>query len=503
MINQPIMQVQNLRLKFPGESSLLFKDLSFAVSAGEKILLLGPSGCGKSTLLQVLSGLIPHSIEIPLKFDSIQLPDSWGFVFQDPDTQFCMPFVDEELAFVLENLQVSRGEMEARMGQALASVGLQIDDWHTPIQNLSQGMKQRLALASVLLLQPDVLFLDEPSALLDPEGTEQIWNSVKEAAASKTVIIVEHKIDHIASWVDRVVLFSPSGEIIADGRPDEIFVRHKQEIREYGIWYPDVWEDYIRSSNFMALMQLRQTEQENNDRSRQQPLVQLQNFTGFHGKTEKIVVSQADILPGEWITVVGENGAGKSTLLLSLMQLLQTTGLYVWQGNAVQWSKKKAELPEGLSLVFQNPEMQFVTNAVFDELSFSFQFEEKDEAHIREQVLQLMELFGLENHAHHHPYQLSMGQKRRLSVATALQQGHIILLLDEPTFGQDAKNTFIILEMLEQMRSHGTTIMMVTHDWQIVNHFATEVWTIDRGKLVERRTMARKEQDYAGMVHTR
>lgn len=482
---------------------MLFKDLSFAVSPGEKILLLGPSGCGKSTLLQVLSGLVPHSIEIPLKYDSIQLPASWGFVFQDPDTQFCMPFVDEELAFVLENLQVPRAEMEARMEQTLASVGLHIDDWHTPIQNLSQGMKQRLALASVMLLEPDVLFLDEPSALLDPEGTEQIWKSVKEAAAAKTVIIVEHKIDHIADWVDRVVLFNPSGEIIADGRPGEIFLHYKRDIREYGIWYPDVWEDYVRSPNYMALMQLRMIEQQNNAPLRQEPIVQLQDFTGYHGKMEKIHVPEADIFPGEWITVIGENGAGKSTLLLSLMQLLRTSGVYVWQGSSVQWSKRKAELPKGLSLVFQNPEMQFITNAVYDELAFTFQSEDKSKEEIHEQVMHLMGLFGLEKHAKHHPYQLSMGQKRRLSVATALQQGHMILMLDEPTFGQDAKNTFIILEMLEQMRSHGTTIMMVTHDRQIVNHFATEVWTIDRGKLTERRKMVREEHSHAGMVHTR
>ena len=109
----------NLRLKFPGEASLVFKDLSFTVSQGEKVLLLGPSGCGKSTLLQVLSGIIPHSIEVPLKYDSIQLPESWGFVFQDPDTQFCMPYVDEELAFVLENLNVPRSEMDVLIKKAL------------------------------------------------------------------------------------------------------------------------------------------------------------------------------------------------------------------------------------------------------------------------------------------------------------------------------------------------------------------------------------------------
>ncbi|HLR73964.1 MAG TPA: ABC transporter ATP-binding protein, partial [Virgibacillus sp.] len=174
--DQQAVYVKNLRLKFPGEGSLLFKDLSFTVKRGEKVLLLGPSGCGKSTLLQVLSGLIPHSIEIPLTYDAIQLPASYGFVFQDPDTQFAMPYVDEELGFVLENLQVPRQHMDKKINYALQQVGLGSLHPHTLIQHLSQGMKQRLALASVLLLEPDVLFLDEPSALLDPEGTGDIWN---------------------------------------------------------------------------------------------------------------------------------------------------------------------------------------------------------------------------------------------------------------------------------------------------------------------------------------
>lgn len=209
----------NLRLKFPGDDSLLFKDLSFSVNKGEKVLLLGPSGCGKSTLLQVASGIVPNSFELPMKAEKLELPDSWGFVFQDPDTQFCMPYVDEELAFVLENLNVPRQDMTALIVAALERVGLHLPDIHTPILELSQGMKQRLALTSVLLMEPEVLFLDEPSALLDPEGTEQIWTSIQTAAADQTVVIVEHKIEQIANWIDRVVLFTHDGKIVRMGHP--------------------------------------------------------------------------------------------------------------------------------------------------------------------------------------------------------------------------------------------------------------------------------------------
>lgn len=481
--NNHMIQVSNLRLKFPGAASLLFKDLSFSAYEGEKVLFLGPSGCGKSTLLQVLSGLIPHSIEVPIKHDSIILPETYGFVFQDPDTQFCMPYVDEELAFVLENLQVPRQDMDDQILDVLQKVGLGTIGPHTAIENLSQGMKQRLALASVLLLDPDVIFLDEPSALLDPEGTVQIWDAVKEVAGDKTVIIVEHKIDHIAEWVDRVVLFNHNGDIIADNQPKHIFEHFKQDMIEYGIWYPNVWEDYVQAEAFNSLMKSRRHIAQTDEAIEHKPIVSLQDFKGFHQKKEKIHVQEATLLPNSWVTMIGDNGAGKSTLLLALMRLIEATGTYRINGHALNLQAKKKTPPAELSLVFQNPELQFITNTVFDEIAFSLQVQKLPKKRIQQDVTRLLNTFQLHDHDKHHPYQLSIGQKRRLSVATALAHHSELLILDEPTFGQDAQNTFIMLEQLEQLRKNGTTILMVTHDMHIVKHFATDVWTIDQGHL--------------------
>jgi len=480
---QNSIEVINLRLKFPGEAALVFKDVSFSVSPGEKVLLLGPSGCGKSTLLQVMSGIIPNSFDVPLSHDAIQLPDSWGFVFQDPDTQFCMPYVDEELAFVLENLQVPREDMEQRMSDVLKRVGLGTLELHTLIERLSQGMKQRLALASVLLLEPDVLFLDEPSALLDPEGTVKIWDSVRQVATDKTVLIVEHKIDQIADWVDRVVLFNQIGDIIADGPPITTFALHQEALKQYGIWYPAVWDDYIDSATFQALLFEREKKQAA-DHTQSEALLQLENFTGHHGKESKIEVRKATIHQGSWLTVIGANGAGKSTFLLSIMHLLRTTGQYKLYGKTLDLENRKKLPPKGLSLVFQNPEMQFITNGIFDEIAFSLQNLGYNQQVIRQHITDLLSMFHLDMDKGRHPFQLSMGQKRRLSVATAVAHAPRILLLDEPTFGQDARNTFSILEKLEQLRRKGTTIIMVTHDHHIVEHFATEVWTIDKGVLI-------------------
>ncbi|MDP5274984.1 ABC transporter ATP-binding protein [Chengkuizengella axinellae] len=465
-----IANVENLRLKFAGSSSLLFKDVSSSFFEGEKVLILGPSGCGKSTLLQVLSGLIPHAIEVPIKADHITTPESWGYVFQDPDTQFCMPYVDEEIAFVLENLQTPRSEMQDKIQQYLDLVHLELDDIHTLIHTLSGGMKQRLAIASVMALQPDVLFLDEPTAMLDPESTKQIWDTIKEVARDKTVVVVEHKIDHVLDFIERIILFNEEGEIIADGSKDYIMTTYKQQLMDQGIWYPGVWKDYIKKEQKTTPIV------PNKDHE----LISVSEFTGYRGKFPKIEIEDTTVFPGEWIAIIGENGAGKSTLLHSLMQLIKTTGDYKVDGRSVDKVKK---LTNDLAFVFQNPEFQFVTNSVYDEIAYSLQIDKLDQQTIDEKVTTFLNEFRLKEQKEQHPYQLSMGQKRRLSVAAAIIKEQKIVLLDEPTFGQDAKNTFKILELIEHWRKQGTSVFMVTHSMEIVKYFSTRVWLIEEGKL--------------------
>ncbi|MFD0617725.1 ABC transporter ATP-binding protein [Paenibacillus sp. GCM10027629] len=498
---EEVLGVTGLRLKFPGEPNLQFKDLSFSVNKGQKVLLLGPSGCGKSTLLQVLCGIIPTSIEVPMQSESLRLPSSWGMLFQDPDTQFGMPFVDEELAFVMENQCVPREEMEARMKRVLAQVGLQFRDLHTPIHSLSQGMKQRLALAAVLLLEPDVLMLDEPSALLDPEGTVQIWDAIHQIAADRTLLIVEHKLDHVLELIDRVVMFDDQGQIIADGAPEMLFREEKPRLIEYGIWYPGVWDEYVASSRYRNLMDeddMYAIAQRHDDAA---PLVELRKFQGKRGKESRILIQHAEIRSGEWIALLGENGAGKSTLLLSMMQLLKTEGIYRLQGKEVQLRRGEV-LSDQLAFVFQNPELQFVTNSVAEELGLSIGMTKTDGATAADdpRVCEMLRHIQLEPERNRHPYQLSMGQKRRLSVATALIHQRPLLLLDEPTFGLDARSTFAMLEMIEAWRQRGMAIVMATHDPWIAEHFATGIWRVTEGLGVATSATTRMKRELVGSV---
>lgn len=465
------MSVTNLRLKYPGEDApLLFQGVSFSIEPGEKVLLLGPSGCGKSTLLQVLSGIVPDIVEIPLKADGIHTPSRSGYVFQDPETQFCMPYVDEEIAFVLENLQVPREEMPARIAYYLELVGLELEDTHTLVGNLSQGMKQRLAIASVLALEPEVLFLDEPTALLDEEGTEQVWETIRRISAEKTLVIVEHKISGILGFINRLIVMSPDGGLLADGTPQEVFEAYKQQMIDYGIWYPGVWDDKEMELKTTSIIQT------------SAPVMTFRDFVGLRGGQIKTSVDNLSVYPGDWITVVGANGAGKSSLLLAIMRLIPTRGSCWIEG--VKGSKVE-QLAEQVGFVFQNPEFQFVTNSVEEELAYSLletdQGRDVQWASI-ELLLREYDLLALRKR---HPFQLSMGQKRRLSVASAMVRGPRILLLDEPTFGLDARGTLRILQQLEQLRASGTVIVMVTHDLEIVQRCATRVWQVEDGHVKE------------------
>ncbi|MFD0589658.1 ATP-binding cassette domain-containing protein [Paenibacillus sp. GCM10027627] len=531
----------HLRLKYPGdENGLLFQGLSFSALQGEKVLLLGPSGCGKSTALQVLSGLVPRTIELPMKADAIIVPDRSGYVFQDPDAQFCMPYVDEELAFVLENVSVPREQMDGIIKGLLDTVGLKLRESHTLIQTLSQGMKQRLAVAAALALEPDVLFLDEPTALLDTEGTRQVWDTIKRTSGDKTVLIVEHKIDEIIDWVDRVAVMGPDGTWLADGSPRDIFASHRELFKAYGIWYPGVWEDRMeisplrefgtgyrrngteRATGFELASRNKdeasrdkdeasrdkdEASRDKDDASRNKDeasrdkdeasslvaastssggnpvLLQMENFKGFRGigGTAKITVDRLNASAGEWISVIGKNGAGKSSLLLAIMRLIRTEGLCLVRGKE---RKKVVQLADYASFVFQNPEFQFVAGTVESEIAFSLPASlSKDEKERR--IHDILESFHLLPLIDKHPYALSMGQKRRLSVAVSIERGQKLLLLDEPTFGLDARNTFSMLERLERLREDGAAIIMITHDENIVRHYSTRIWRVEEGHLAE------------------
>ncbi|MFN8635549.1 MAG: ABC transporter ATP-binding protein [Chloroflexota bacterium] len=247
------VEIHELSFKYVGRRQPTLQGISLRVEAGESVLVLGPSGCGKSTLALCLNGSIPHAVEGNLtgsvavgeldtrRASTAELAQRVGIVFQDPEAQFCMLTVEDEVAFGLENLAVPRADMDRRIDAALAQVGL-LDRRKDRIERLSGGQKQRLALACVLALEPSVLVLDEPTAQLDPAGAAELIALLGQLRADRrhTLVIVEHRLDEVMPLVDRVVVLDATGELVADGPPREVMRRHGPSLAEAGVWTPQV-----------------------------------------------------------------------------------------------------------------------------------------------------------------------------------------------------------------------------------------------------------------------
>ena len=461
-----MLKAKNLRLKYPSAPHKIFDGLDIEIQDKEKVLLLGPSGSGKSTLLNVLSGIVPDLIDLPMKYDALEVAHNAGVIFQDPDSQFCMPQVNEELAFILENQQLPREEMDSRIAEVLQKVSLDVHPKHA-INQLSGGMKQKLAIAGTLLMEADTLFLDEPTAMLDVEATQNLWDLLKDLWADQTVLIVEHKVAHVWDYVDRVILMDHHGQIIQQGTPDMILANYEDVLTEYGVWHPNAWASAPTPIS--------------------SPDTQHQAFDfAFHngviqrGRKQLYRVSELNIMPGEWLTITGNNGTGKTTLLESMMQLIPYQGEMHWQGKKL---KKVRDAASHMYLVYQNPELQFIQNSVYDEIYINYEY--MDSEHATEKTNAMLELLDLAHVAKQHPFELSMGQKRRLSVATALSTNADIILLDEPTFGLDSHNTFKLIRLFQERIAKGQSIVMITHDPHIIERYPSRRFEVADGTLHE------------------
>ena len=460
-----MLKVKNLRLKYPNGDRKIFDNLNIEINDKEKVLLLGPSGSGKSTLLNVLSGIVPNLIELPMKYDELHVDHQSGVIFQNPDTQFCMPKVYEELAFVLENRKIPRSEMDNEIKKALESVNLKVSD-QTYVNQLSGGMKQKLAIVETILQRAETLFLDEPTAMLDVQATEDLWKKLIELWDEQTVLIVEHKVEHIWQHVDRVLLMNYEGKIIADDTPQHILNDYEHLLTEYGVWHPKAWNYAPRPIKL--------------DIQPSNSLFEFQQGQIVRGKQTLFSVDDFELHKGEWLTITGENGAGKTSLLESILQLIKYKGRMTYNNEEL---KKIKQAAKHMYLVYQNPELQFITNSVYDEVYIHYNHLAPENA--EQETIQLLKLLHLDQVKNHHPFEISTGQKRRLSVATALSSKAEIVLLDEPTFGLDSHNTFQLIKLFQERVKQGQTIVMVTHDSEIIRRYPTRRLHVEDGILKE------------------
>ena len=482
-----------------GRKNAALSGVDLDIAPGERVLVLGPSGSGKSTLMGGLAGLLGGAEEGEatgtLTVDGVAPADARGRVgllMQDPEAQVVLARVGDDVAFGMENMGVAREEIWPRVEDSLEAVGLSVPLDHSTTE-LSGGQKQRLALASILAMGPGLLLLDEPTANLDPSGVAEVRAAVEAVVerTGATVVVVEHRVDVWASLVDRVIVVA-DGAIAADGPLREVLAQQGDALRERGIWLPgdDVAAEVGPAPEVAPAS------------SEAAPIARVADLTiGYD--TSAPVRSGIDLTIERGVStcIVGANGAGKSTFALTLAGLLPplegTVEVETSDGTAGdphEWSSK--QLLGRMSMVFQEPEYQFLAATVAEELAIGPRAAGMSEAEIAPLVDEHLEALGLTKLARANPMTLSGGEKRRLSVATALISAPELLILDEPTFGQDRGTWLGLVRLLRAALERGVTLVSITHDPAFVAAMGQRV--VDLGQVGTRGATPADPADEAG-----
>jgi energy-coupling factor transporter ATP-binding protein EcfA2 len=478
------------------------KGLDLDIRPGERVLLLGPSGAGKSTLLHALAGVLGDSSAGAAASGDAEDSDETGsllidgappraqrgragLVQQDPETQVVLSRLGDDVAFGAENLSVPPAEIWRRVQEALDDVGLARLPLGHPTAALSGGQKQRLALAGILAMRPGLLLLDEPTANLDPAGVLEVRDAVGRCLdkTGATLVVVEHRVAVWKDLVDRIVVLQPGSAtesaVLIDGPPDRVLAQARDMLIAAGVWVPG----YVPRTRARAgAADVTAAPAGTAGPARGQLLLAAEKLAvsrerprraGLHGGFRSIPPHPvqsgiaAQVRAGEALTVTGPNGSGKSTFALTLAGLLRPVSgavsatVELSAGAGIDPYKWKAEqLIARIGTVFQEPEHQFVTGRVLDELMFGPRHLGRGE----ERVDELLERLRLTELVDANPYTLSGGEKRRLSVATVLAAHPQVLVLDEPTFGQDANTWAELASFLSELLDAGTAVVSVTHD---------------------------------------
>ena len=486
-----------------GRKNPALSGVDLDIAPGERVLVLGPSGSGKSTLMGGLAGLLGGTEEGEatgtLTVDGVapaQARGRVGLLMQDPEAQVVLARVGDDVAFGMENLGVAREEIWPRVENSLEAVGLSVPLDHSTTE-LSGGQKQRLALASILAMGPGLLLLDEPTANLDPSGVAEVRAAVEAVVerTGATVVVVEHRVDVWASLVDRVIVVA-DGAIAADGPLRQVLAQQGDALRERGIWLPgdDVAAEVGPAPEVPPAS------------SGTTPIARVADLTIGYDKNSPVRSGiDLTIERGVSTCIVGANGAGKSTFALTLAGLLPPISGTVevetsdgTRGDPHEWSSK--QLLGRMSMVFQEPEYQFLASTVAEELAIGPRAAGMSEAEIAPLVDEHLEALGLTTLARANPMTLSGGEKRRLSVATALISAPELLILDEPTFGQDRGTWLGLVRLLRAALERGVTLVSITHDPAFVAAMGQRV--VDLGQVGTRGGAPEDPTDEAGAAPT-
>ena len=508
-MKEAMIELKDFSFQYKAQSEPTLKNLNLTIYKGEKVLIVGPSGSGKSTIGQCLNGIIPNIykgtssgqflIQGKEAFDLSIYEKSHlvSTVLQDTDGQFIGLSVAEDLAFALENDMVELGTMKERVQSWAERLDLMNLLDHRP-QDLSGGQKQRVSLAGVLIDESPILLFDEPLANLDPKSGQDIIDLIDQIHEEQgtTTIIIEHRLEDVLYRpVDRVILIN-QGQVLFNGRPDELL--RTTLLAENGIREP------------LYLTTLRQLGQDINqlehlDRlddiqlddvncvipeatftktGEAEELLKLEQISFAYLENHPILKNISLTIPkGQRLAIVGKNGAGKSTLAKAICGFITTEGQYTSRGEDIKQESVK-ERAERVGYVLQNPNQMISTNMIFDEVALGLRLRGISEEDIKERVYQALKTCGLYEFRKWPISALSYGQKKRVTIASILILGPEILVLDEPTAGQDQRNYTDIMEFLDSLQEKGHTIVMITHDMQLMLDYSDRALVVSDGQIL-------------------
>ena len=508
-MKETMIELKDFSFQYKAQSEPTLKNLNLTIYKGEKVLIVGPSGSGKSTIGQCLNGIIPNIykgtssgqflIQGKEAFDLSVYEKSHlvSTVLQDTDGQFIGLSVAEDLAFALENDMVELESMKSRVHTWAERLDLSKLLDHRP-QDLSGGQKQRVSLAGVLIDESPILLFDEPLANLDPKSGQDIIDLIDQIHEEQgtTTIIIEHRLEDVLYRpVDRVILIN-QGQVLFNGRPDELL--RTTLLAENGIREPlylttlrQLGQDIDQLEHLDRLEDIELTgvnrsipEATFTKTGEAEELLKLEQISFAYQENHPILKNISLSIPkGQRLAIVGKNGAGKSTLAKAICGFITTEGQYTSRGEDIKQESVK-ERAERVGYVLQNPNQMISTNMIFDEVALGLRLRGVAEEDIKERVYQALKTCGLYEFRKWPISALSYGQKKRVTIASILVLGPEILVLDEPTAGQDQRNYTDIMEFLDSLQEKGHTIVMITHDMQLMLDYSDRALVVSDGQIL-------------------
>ena len=508
-MKEAMIELKDFSFQYKAQSEPTLKNINLTIYKGEKVLIVGPSGSGKSTIGQCLNGIIPNIykgtssgqflIQGKEAFDLSIYEKSHlvSTVLQDTDGQFIGLSVAEDLAFALENDMVELESMKSRVHTWAERLDLSKLLDHRP-QDLSGGQKQRVSLAGVLIDESPILLFDEPLANLDPKSGQDIIDLIDQIHEEQgtTTIIIEHRLEDVLYRpIDRVILIN-QGQVLFNGQPDDLL--RTTLLAENGIREP-LYLTTLRQlgQDISELAHLDKVEKlplgdvsvdiptpHFEKGAEAETILELGHLNFAYREGQPILKDLSLTIPkGQRLAIVGKNGAGKSTLAKAICGFIQTEGTYFSKGEDIKGDSVK-ERAERVGYVLQNPNQMISTNMIFDEVALGLRLRNVPEAQIESRVHQALKTCGLYEFRKWPISALSYGQKKRVTIASILVLGPDVLVLDEPTAGQDQRNYTEIMDFLDELHQKGHTIVMITHDMQLMLDYLDRAVVVMDGQVL-------------------